>query len=150
MSQRLELHKFAPDAYKGLGAVRTYLENCSLPIELVDLVYLRVSQINGCAFCIDKHTRDLIKLGVRIDKITLVPVWREAEALFSDKERASLAWAESVTNIAQTNAPDSDYQAALSVLSEQELADLTVTVALMNAYNRFGVSMRLQPAALTQ
>jgi len=150
MSKRLDLHKLVPDAYKGLTAVRSYVEHCSLGPTLVSLVYLRVSQINGCAFCIDKHTRELLRLDVSIDKLTLLPVWREAEALFSARERAALAWAESVTNVAQTNTPDQDYQQALAVLGEQALADLTVAVALMNAYNRFGVSMRMVPAALTQ
>jgi len=150
MSKRLDLHKLVPDAYKGFTAVRSYVEHCSLGPTLVGLVYLRVSQINGCAFCIDKHTRELLRLDVKADKITLLPVWREAEVLFSARERAALAWAESVTNVAQTNTPDQDYQQALAVLGEQELADLTVAVALMNAYNRFGVSMRMVPAALTQ
>ena len=94
------------------------------------------------------HTRDLLKSGVKIDKVALVPVWEEAAVLFSDKERAALAWAEVVTRVEQSKVPDADYQAALAVLSEQELADVTVAVALMNAFNRFGVSMRMQPAAL--
>ncbi|WP_343730439.1 carboxymuconolactone decarboxylase family protein [Duganella sp.] len=147
MSKRLEIFKFAPAAYKGLIAAKEYVSS-ALPAELLDLVNLRVSQINGCAFCIDMHTRDLLKHGVKIDKVALVPVWDEAEALFSAKERAALAWAEVVTRVEQTKVPDADYQRALSVLSEQELADVTIAVALMNAFNRFGVSMRMQPAAL--
>jgi AhpD family alkylhydroperoxidase len=147
MSKRLEVFKFAPAAYKGFGAVKDYVSS-ALPGELLELVNLRVSQINGCAYCIDMHTRDLLKSGVKIDKVALVPVWEEAAALFSDKERAALAWAEVVTRVEQSKVPDADYQAALAVLSEQELADITVAVALMNAFNRFGVSMRMQPAAL--
>ncbi|MTV38979.1 carboxymuconolactone decarboxylase family protein [Duganella radicis] len=147
MSKRLEIFKFAPAAYKGLSAVKEYVSS-ALPAELLELVNLRVSQINGCAFCIDMHTRDLLKHGVKIDKVALVPVWDEAAALFSEKERAALAWAEVVTRVEQTKVPDADYQQALSVLGEQELADLTVAIALMNAFNRFGVSMRMQPAAL--
>lgn len=148
MSKRLEVFKHAPEAYKGFAAVKSYVQTCGLPAELVELVYLRVSQINGCAYCIDMHTRDLLNQGVSIDKVALVPVWQEAAALFSDKERAALAWAESVTRVAQTNVPDHDYQNALAVLGEKELADLTVAVSLMNAFNRFGVSMRMAPAAL--
>ena len=147
MSKRLEVFKLAPAAYKGFGAVKDYVSS-ALPGELLELVNLRVSQINGCAYCIDMHTRDLLKNGVKIDKVALVPVWEEAAALFSDKERAALAWAEVVTRVEQSKVPDADYQAALAVLSEQELADITVAVALMNAFNRFGVSMRMQPAAL--
>ena len=150
MSKRLEVFKFAPEAYKGFAAVKNYVQTSSLPAELVELVYLRVSLINGCAYCIDMHTRDLLAHDVKTDKIALVPVWQEAAALFSEKERAALAWAETVTRIAETNAPDADYQKALAVLGEQELADLTVAIALMNAFNRFGVSLRMQPAALAQ
>lgn len=148
MSKRLEIFKLSPAAYKGFGAVKEYVDG-ALPAELLELVNLRVSLINGCAYCIDMHTRDLVKQGVKIDKIALVPVWDEAVALFTDKERAALAWAEVVTRVEQSKVPDADYQAALAVLSEKELADITVAVALMNAFNRFGVSMRMQPAALT-
>ncbi|MRW91141.1 carboxymuconolactone decarboxylase family protein [Duganella sp. FT80W] len=148
MSKRLEVFKFAPQAYKGFGMVKDYAAS-ALPAELLELVYLRVSQINGCAYCIDMHTRDLLKQGVKIDKVALVPVWDEAAALFSEQERAALAWAEVVTRVEQSKVPDADYQQALSVLGEQTLADLTVAIALMNAFNRFGVSMRMQPAALT-
>jgi AhpD family alkylhydroperoxidase len=147
MSKRLEVFKFVPEAYKGFGAVHEYVKS-ALPAELLELIYLRVSLINGCAYCIDMHTRDLLKQGVKSDKIALVPVWDEAAALFSDKEQAALAWAETVTRVEQTKVPDADYQKALSVLGEQGLADVTVAVTLMNAYNRFGVSMRMQPAAL--
>ncbi|MHA4868850.1 carboxymuconolactone decarboxylase family protein [Duganella sp. PWIR1] len=148
MSKRLEVFKLAPNAYKGFGAVKDYVTS-ALPGELLELVYLRVSQINGCAYCIDMHTRSLVKSGVRIDKVALVPVWEEAVALFSDKERAALAWAEVVTRVEQSKVPDADYQQALAVLGEQELADVTVAVALMNAFNRFGVALRMQPAALS-
>jgi AhpD family alkylhydroperoxidase len=147
MSKRLEVFKFAPAAYKGLGAVKEYVSS-ALPAELLELVNLRVSQINGCAYCIDMHTRDLLKQGVKIDKVALLPVWDEAAALFTEQERAALAWAETVTRVEQTKVPDADYQQALSVLGEQAMADITVAVALMNAFNRFGVSMRMQPAAL--
>jgi len=147
MSKRLEVFKFAPAAYKGLGAAKEYVSS-ALPAELLELVNLRVSQINGCAYCIDMHTRSLLKHGVKIDKVALLPVWDEAAALFTEQERAALAWAETVTRVEQTKVPDADYQQALSVLGEQVLADVTVAVALMNAFNRFGVSMRMQPAAL--
>ncbi|HWW73055.1 MAG TPA: carboxymuconolactone decarboxylase family protein [Duganella sp.] len=148
MTARLDIFNLAPEAYKGLGAVKNALRESGLPRELLELVNLRVSQINGCAYCIDMHSRDLLTHGVSIDKVVLVPVWREAEALFTDKERAALAWAESVTRVADTNVPDADYQQAAAVLGQKELADLTMAVALMNAFNRIGVGMRLVPAAL--
>ncbi|GGC89024.1 carboxymuconolactone decarboxylase family protein [Undibacterium terreum] len=147
MSQRFDIPKSAPDAYKGLGSVKTYLQNCSLSPVLVELVNLRVSQINGCAFCIDMHSRNLLKKGVSIDKLVLVAVWQEGGTLFDAQERAALAWAESVTNVAETGVPDISYEAAAAVFSEKEMSDLTVTIALMNAFNRIGVSARLAPAA---
>jgi AhpD family alkylhydroperoxidase len=150
MTARLNIFNLSPQAYKGLGAAKNALQEASLPRELLELVYLRVSQINGCAFCIDMHSRDLLNHGVGFDKIVLVPVWQEAEALFSDKERAALAWAETLTRVADTNAPDADYERVAAVLGEKELADLTMAVALMNAFNRIGVGMRLVPAALTK
>ena len=78
MSNRIEYAKVSPAGYKAFGGVHVYLQNCGLPKELIDLVYLRVSQINGCAYCIDMHSRDLLKLGVTVDKLVLVPVWHEA------------------------------------------------------------------------
>nr|WP_315394010.1 carboxymuconolactone decarboxylase family protein [uncultured Duganella sp.] len=150
MTARLDIFKLSPQAYKGLGATSAALRESSLPRDLLELVNLRVSQINGCAYCIDMHTRDLLTHGVAIDKVVLVPVWREAEALFTDKERAALAWAETLTRVAETNVPDADFEQAAAVLGERELADLTMAVALMNAFNRIGVGMRLVPAALNK
>lgn len=148
MSNRIDLFKAAPDAFKGLIATKTYLEDCGLSPVLVDLVYLRVSQINGCAYCIDMHTRDLVKKGVTIDKLALLPVWDEAGALFDERERAALAWAEVVTEVAASKVPDVDYDKVRVVFNDRELADLTVAISLMNAFNRIGVSGRITPAAV--
>ncbi|MDB5805956.1 MAG: ahpD [Betaproteobacteria bacterium] len=147
MTQRLNYEKASPGGVKALGSLYGYILQSGLEEVLVDLVYLRVSQINGCAYCIDMHTRDLIRKGVKIDKIVLVPVWREAEALFSDRERAALAWAEIVTRVAQSGVPDETFQAAIAVFGEKELADLTIAIGLMNAYNRLAISFRNTPAA---
>src|SRR6187402_3781299 len=100
MTQRIDYANASPDGYKAFGGVYVTLLKCSLPKALIDLVYLRVSQINGCAFCIDMHTRDLLKSGLAIDKLVLVPVWHEAGAVFTARERVALAWAESVTRVA--------------------------------------------------
>jgi AhpD family alkylhydroperoxidase len=135
----------SPDGMKALGAVLTYVRQSGLPVPLVDLVYLRVSLINGCAYCIDTHTRDLLKAGITAEKITLVPVWREGGALFDERERAALAWAETVTRVAETNVPEGDYKAAAAVFGEKELADLTIAIGLMNAYNRMAISFRATP-----
>jgi len=132
---------------KALGGVYGYVMQSGLPGPLVDLVYLRVSLINGCAFCIDMHSRDLLKGGMAVEKLVLVPAWREAGALFSEREKAALAWAETVTRVAETNVPDAEFEAASAVFSEKELADLTIAIGLMNVYNRMAISFRATPEA---
>ena len=136
------------NAERGFTASQKLSDN--LQKVLVDLVYLRVSQVNGCAFCIDMHSRDLLKEGVTIDKLVLVPGWREGGALFSATERAALAWAETVTRVAETGVPDAEYEAAASVFDQKQLADLTIAIGLMNAYNRMAISFRAVPAAAVQ
>jgi AhpD family alkylhydroperoxidase len=150
MGPRINYAKASPEGYKAFGAVYTTVLKGSLPKDIVDLVYLRVSQINGCAFCIDMHTRDLLKSGLAVEKLVLLPVWREAGALFTPRERIALAWAETVTRISDTGAPDAEYNAAAAEFSEKELADLTYAIALMNAFNRLGVSFRSTPAAVAK
>ncbi|HBZ3400933.1 TPA: carboxymuconolactone decarboxylase family protein, partial [Klebsiella pneumoniae] len=101
---------------KALGTLHHFATTgTNLPEELIHLVFLRVSQINGCAHCIDIHTRDLMKCGMSVEKIVLIPVWEEATYLFSDLEQAALAWAEEVTRVSETHASDEAYSAALSV-----------------------------------
>jgi AhpD family alkylhydroperoxidase len=147
MTHRIDYAKVSPEGYKAFGGVYAALQKSGLSKELVDLVYLRVSQINGCAYCIDMHSRDLLKGGLPVDKLVLVPVWHEAGAVFSARERAALAWSESVTRVADTGVPDADYQAASAEFSEKELVDLTYAIGLMNAFNRLGVTFRATPAA---
>ena len=149
MTQRMDYNAATPAGMKALGGVYGHIMGCGLPKVLVDLVYLRVSQINGCAYCIDMHSRDLLKEGVDVEKLVLVPAWREAASLFDTAERAALAWAETVTLVAETGVPDADYAAAAAVFSQQQLADLTIAIGLMNAYNRMAISFRAQPAAVT-
>jgi AhpD family alkylhydroperoxidase len=147
MDKRIDYAKASPEGFKAFGGVYVYLQRSGLPKQLVDLVYLRVSQINGCAYCIDMHSRDLLKSGIAVDKLVLVPVWRDAGKVFSARERSALAWAETVTLVAETGVPDDDYQAATSEFNDKELADLTYAIGLMNAFNRFGISFRSFPAA---
>ena len=147
MSHRLDYAKASPQGFKALGSVHAYVRNCGLPLELIDLVYLRVSQMNGCAYCIDMHSRDLLKHGVIVDKLVLVPVWRDAGDLFTARERAALAWAETVTSASATHIPDQDYEAAAREFGEKELVDLTYAIGLMNTFNRLGIAFRVPPAA---
>jgi AhpD family alkylhydroperoxidase len=147
MSQRLNYHDVAPAGMKALGGVHAYIAQCGLPPVLVDLVYLRVSQINNCAYCLDLHPRDLIKRGEKIEKIALVQAWAEAGNVFDERECAALAWAETVTRVAETTVPDEAYEAARAVFSEREIVDLTIAIGLMNAYNRMAISFRTTPQA---
>ncbi|MEB2649264.1 carboxymuconolactone decarboxylase family protein [Pseudomonas sp. C 49-2] len=144
MTTRLDYTQASPEGYKAFGGVYVYLQNSGLPKALIDLVYLRVSQINGCAFCIDMHSRDLLKQGLAVDKLVLVPVWHDARDVFTARERIALAFAEAVTH---SDVSDAEYAAAAAEFSAKELADLTYGIALMNAFNRLGITFRTTPAA---
>jgi AhpD family alkylhydroperoxidase len=150
MNRRIDYAKAAPEGYKALGGVHLAIQKGALPKTLVDLVYLRVSQLNGCAYCIDMHSRDLLQAGLEPEKLVLLPVWREAGQLFSGRERVALAWAEAVTRIAETGASDADYEAAAGEFSDKELAELTYAIGLMNAFNRLGIAFRAVPAAVAR
>ena len=147
MSKRLDYNEIAPVGMKALGGVYGYVMQSSLSPVLVDLVYLRISQINNCAYCLDMHTHDLLKKGQKIEKLALVQAWAEAGPLFDERERAALAWAESVTRVAETGVPDQAYQAARTMFDERELVDLTIAIGLMNTYNRIAISFRNTPQA---
>jgi AhpD family alkylhydroperoxidase len=133
-----------------LGGVYGYVMQSGLPGELVDRVYLRVSQIDNCAYCLDMHTRDLIKRGIKVEKLALVQAWEEGGSLFSEIERAALAWAESVTRIAETGMPDSAFKTARELFDERQLVDLTIAISLMNSYNRMAISFRNTPQAVLE
>jgi AhpD family alkylhydroperoxidase len=146
----MDYNAASPEGIRALRRVDGYLLHSGLSKSLLELVYLRISQINGCAYCINKHSGDLLKGGMDLEKILLVGVWREADGLFDEVERAALAWAESVTRVADTNVPDADYQAAAAVFDGKQLADLTIAIVTMNAYNRLAISFRVPPAAAKQ
>lgn len=150
MINRINYAKVSPEGFKALGGVYVAIQKSGLPKQLVDLVYLRVSQINGCAYCIDMHSRDLLKSGVVVDKLVLVSVWRDAGSLFSTREQVALAWAETVTRVAETGVPDADYEAAAAEFSDKELANLTYAIGLMNVFNRLGITFRMPPAAVAK
>ena len=135
---------------KALAEVHNYVAKSGLRFAITNLVYLRVSQINGCAYCVDQHTRELLKAGVPNQKLVLLSVWHEATEMFTEQERAALAWCETVTNVAQSRIPDEAYDAARKHFSEKELVDLTLAVGVMNAYNRIAISFRATPAAVKE
>lgn len=147
MSIRIDYEKVAPDGYKALGGVYGYIRRSGLGNVLVELVFLRISQINGCAYCLDLHTRDLIKNGVAPEKLSLVQVWREAGSVFDERERAALRWAETVTRVAETAVPDDEFHAVSAVFGEKKIVDLTIAIGLMNTFNRIAIGFRRPPQA---
>src|SRR5262245_1863316 len=150
MGKRLDYDEVAPAGMKALGGVYGYVMHSGLSPTLVNLVYLRVSQINNCAYCLDMHTRDLLKSGQKIEKLALLQAWAEAGNLFDERERTALAWAETVTRVADTGIPDEAYKAAREVFGERELVDLTIAISLMNAYNRMAIGFRNTPQAVLE
>ena len=118
------------------------------PSRLVDLVFLRVSQINRCAYCIDMNSRDLFKSGLPVGHLVLVPAWHEAGNPFDEQKTAALAWAEIVTRLSDRGVPDSAFEAAAAAFGDKQLADLTIAIGLMNAYTRMAISFRAPSVAL--
>ena len=148
MSQRINYNVASPAGMKALGAVHAYVRQSGLPLRLIELVFLRVSQINGCAYCIDLHSHDLLKAGLPVEYLSLVATWPEAGGIFSEQERVALAWAEDVTRLGETGVPDNAFEAAVAVFTEKQLVDLTLAIGLMNAYNRIAISFRAMPSAV--
>src|ERR671910_89495 len=128
MSQRMNYNAASPAGMKALGAVYGYVRQSEIRSRLLDLVFLRVSQINGCAYCIDIHSRDLLKAGLPVQHLVLVSAWPEAGSIFDEQERAALAWAEVVTRLGDQGVPDSAFEAAAAVFTEKQLADLTIAI----------------------
>jgi alkylhydroperoxidase AhpD family core domain len=125
----------------GFRAVKVALEKSVVEQKLIELVYLRVSQINGCAYCLNLHTNSLLKDGETQRRIAEVAGWRVSDQ-FSEKERAALNWAEQLTNISTSHADDESYEALKKVFSDKEISDLTFAISLMNGMNRLAISMR--------
>lgn len=138
---RLPYWTLSPYAYHGLIATKNALEKGSLGKQLLELVWLRMSQINGCAFCLEMHAKSLRAGGTPTAQLDAVAGWRVSER-FSDRERAALAWTESLAHVDLTHAPDADYLPLAAHFNEVEIADLTFAVALMSAFNRLAIGMR--------
>ncbi|HEX8449561.1 MAG TPA: carboxymuconolactone decarboxylase family protein [Allosphingosinicella sp.] len=146
MAHRIDYQAASPAGMKAVGGVYGYVMQSGLPQSLVELVYLRVSQINGCAYCVDMHSAELLKRKMPVAKILLVAAWSESGDIFDETERAALAWAERVTRISEGGVPDRDYAAAASVFEAKQLTDLTIAISLMNAYNRIAISFGARPS----
>lgn len=144
MRARINYGKVAPGAYDAMDALDQYLATCSLDEYLVNLVRLRVSQINGCAYCIDMHWKDLRALGEGEQRLYSLDSWRESP-YYTDRERAALTWAEAVTLITDGHASEQVFEEVCSHFSATELADLTLAIATINSWNRLSIAARLVP-----
>jgi AhpD family alkylhydroperoxidase len=145
MTPRIENpFKLAPEPIKAMMALEASFKNCGLDHALLELVRLRVSQINGCAFCLHMHSTDLRRGGETEMRLYMLNAWREAP-LYSARERAALGWAESLTRLAETGAPDADYDALKAAFSEAEQVQLTLAIGAINAWNRLQVGFRAAP-----
>lgn len=142
MKSRMDGLKLIPAGYKALSAVQDYVDGCGLEHSLLELVKTRASQINGCAFCIEMHTRDARKAGESEERLYLLSAWRESP-LYTDRERAALAWTEALTLVSETHAPDEVYEEARAQFSEVELANLSVAIGMINMWNRLAIGFRL-------
>jgi len=138
---RLPYYSLSAATYEHLKSAALTLEKSPLGMTIIELVFLRVSQINGCAFCLDMHAKALRKAGVTQDKLDQLAGWRVSH-LYSERERAALNWAESLTHVAATGAPDGDFDALKALFSDVEISDLTFAISIMNAFNRLAVGMR--------
>ncbi|AUG03242.1 MULTISPECIES: carboxymuconolactone decarboxylase family protein [Pseudomonas] len=146
MQPRIDFYTASPDALKAMIALETAVSKLPLEKSLIELVKLRASQINGCAFCVDMHTADARKSGETERRLYAVSVWREAP-FFTDRERAALAWTESLTRVSETHAPDADYELLSSQFSPSEQVDLSLAIATINSWNRLAVGFRKMPQA---
>jgi AhpD family alkylhydroperoxidase len=146
MQPRFNYAKLSPGAYNAMLAVGKYLSQSSLEEGLLHLIKLRVSQINGCAFCLDMHWKDLRSIGEDEQRLYSLDAWRECP-YYTDRERSALAWAEALTLITQGHASDAAYAEATAHLNERELSDLTFAVVTINAWNRLAISARTLPGA---
>ena len=141
MKPRMNFFQAAPDTIKALVAVEDQIKASGLEKSLIELVKTRASQINGCAYCINMHTADARKQGETEQRLYLLNAWRESP-LYSDRERAALAWTEAVTLIAETHAPDGVYEQVRAQFSDAETVNLTALIGAINAWNRLAIAFR--------
>jgi len=142
----MDYMKTAPDGYKAMSALESYVRQSDLEHSLLELVKTRASQINGCAFCLDMHTKDARAAGETEQRLYTLSAWRETP-FFSDRERAALAWTEAVTRVADTHIPDDVFERVRQQFTEKELADLTLAIVTINGWNRLAIAFRKVPGS---
>lgn len=138
---RLDYVKEAPGAYAAMRTLNEYVKGCGIEAPILELVKIRASQINGCAYCLEMHTRDARAAGEKQHRLDVLSAWRETP-LYTERERAALAWAEAVTLVSWDHVPDTVYEEARKQFSERELVDLTMAIILINGWNRLAISFR--------
>ncbi len=146
---RLAFANVAPEAFKAMLALRQYTDRCSIDHRLRALIELRVSQINGCLYCVDMHSQEARRAGETRQRLDCLCAWREA-SFFSEREKAALSWAETVTLVSETGIPDEEFERLGKELNEKEIADLTVIVGMINVWNRIAIGFRQAPAARSE
>jgi AhpD family alkylhydroperoxidase len=144
MKARVNYQKAAPGAIRVMYGLQKYVDDCGLEKSLQELIKIRASQINGCAYCIDMHTKDARSYGETEQRIYGLNAWRECP-FYTDRERAALAWTEAVTLVSQNHVPDEVYELARTQFSEEELMNLTMAVVTINSWNRLAISFRAVP-----
>lgn len=144
MEPRIDYLKNARGIYEAMLGLEKYLHKCGIETPLLHLVKLRASQLNGCAYCIDMHWKDLRSIGESEQRLYGLDAWEESP-YYTDRERAALVWTEAVTNVREGHVPDEVYEKVRNVFTEKELADLTFLIAAINAWNRLGIAGRTVP-----
>lgn len=148
MEARFNAFAGAHEAYKALSSLEAYLHGCGLEQPLLHLIKLRASQVNGCAYCLDMHWKDLRAIGEDEQRLYSLDAWRECP-WYSDRERAALAWTEAITLVTSGHVPDAVYLEMRSHFTEKEIADLTLAIATINAWNRISIASRTRPGSYT-
>ncbi len=146
MKERINYTEIAPDGYRAMSGLERYVRSSGLEPSLLELVKMRASQINGCAYCIDMHSKDARAGGETEQRLYALDAWRETP-FFSERERAALAWTEAVTLVAETRVPEDVYESARAHFGERELVDLTLAVVVINGWNRLAISFRSLPGS---
>lgn len=144
MTQRIQYTKASPDGFKAMFALQRYVESSGLEHPLLELVKMRASQINGCAYCLDMHSKDARAAGESEQRLYVLNAWRES-LFYSERERAALAWTEALTRISENDVPDSLYEEAREQFSEKELVDLSLAIIAINGWNRLAIPFRSEP-----
>ncbi|MBS1566690.1 MAG: carboxymuconolactone decarboxylase family protein [Bacteroidetes bacterium] len=145
MSKRISFARVQPDAYKAMGALDAYVSSSSIDKVHGELIKIRASQINGCAYCVNKHSSDARKLGVTEQKVYLVSAWKEAGEVFTEEERLILAMTEEITLIHQNGLSQASYEKAIFAFGEEKTAQIIMAIITINAWNRIGVATEMHP-----